>query len=76
MSVAKAELAQSSRLPIASFGDRDRRIEEELDRVVAGLAMDLDGAREVGRALVVVPIVVGEPGRGRPRAGSSSPERG
>src|SRR4051812_27216735 len=40
----------------------DRRIEEELDRVVAGLAVDLDRAREVGSAGFVKPVIIAEPG--------------
>ena len=40
------------------------RVEEELGRVVAGLAVDVDAAGELGRAIVVEPVVVGEPGAG------------
>ena len=36
-------------------------IEEQLGRVVAGLAVDVDGAGEVGGAGVVEPVVVREP---------------
>src|SRR5207302_9886862 len=39
--------------------------QEELSRVVAGLPVNVHGRREVGRARVVEPIVVGEPGIGR-----------
>src|SRR5690606_41301572 len=56
-------------LPIyLQLREPELRIHEELDRVVAGLAMDVDGAREVGRAVVVEPVVVGEPPV-RPRDG-------
>ena len=46
--------------------DRDRRqaeawVDEQLDRVIARLAMDVDGAGEIGRARVVQPVVVGKP---------------
>ncbi len=37
-------------------------VHEQLDRVVAGFAVDLDELREVGRAVVVEPVVVREPG--------------
>ena len=50
------------------LGKADRRIEEQLDRVVAGLAMDLDQAGKIRGAAVVEPIVIGEPGV-RPRDG-------
>src|SRR5690348_4984451 len=42
-------------------GDANGRVEEELDRLVAGLAMDLDRAREIRCAAVVEPVVVREP---------------
>jgi len=38
-----------------------RRVEEQLGRVVAGLPVDVDGACEVRRGGVVQPVVVGEP---------------
>ena len=61
--IAEAELscARASPPPAASAAV-SVGIEEQLDRVVAGLAVDVDGARVVGRARVVEPVVVGEPG--------------
>src|SRR5690606_36660903 len=41
------------------------RVEEELERIVARLAVDLDRARKVGRAAIVEPIDVVEPSLGR-----------
>ena len=49
-------------------------VEEELGRVVAGLAVDVDAARELGCPVVVEPVVVGEPRAGLGDA-TSSPER-
>ena len=40
------------------------RIEEEFERVVAGLAVDVDGPREVRRAVVIKPAVIREPTAG------------
>ena len=50
----------------AGLGLRERvgRVEEQLGGVVAGLAVDLDAAGEVGRPVVVEPVVVGEPRAG------------
>ena len=62
--------SSSERKPALRFSelpaDRQRRdpdggIEEQLHRVVAGLAMDIDRAREVRRAPIVQPEVVREP---------------
>ena len=52
----------------ASFpADLERRkadggIDQQLRRVISRLAVDVDGPREVGRAIVIEPVVVGEPG--------------
>ena len=59
---AKAEGALREPRADRELRTTDRRIEEQLDRIVAGLAMDLDRAGEVRRAGVVEPVVVGEPG--------------
>ena len=48
----------------ARLGERQLRIEEQLHRVVARLAVDVHGAREVGRARLVEKVVVGEPAVG------------
>ena len=40
---------------------RQRRVEEQLHRIVAGLAVDIHAAREIRRLRVVEPVVVGEP---------------
>jgi hypothetical protein len=37
----------------------DRRVEEQLDRIVAGLSMNLDGAGKIRRAGIVEPIIIG-----------------
>src|SRR5919106_4590916 len=60
--VAEAELLAHQSEPRARLGPPVRRIEEELARIKAGFAVDLDGAREIGGALVVEPIVISEPG--------------
>ena len=60
--VPEAELLARQRGAGAQLHARIGGVEEELGRVVAGLAVDLDRAREVGRSLVVEPVVVGEPG--------------
>src|SRR5262249_11097851 len=39
----------------------DLRIDEELDRVIAGLPVNIDGARILRRAIVVEPVIVREP---------------
>ena len=80
--LAEAQLALGE---LPADGERrhlDRWIEEQLDRVVARLAMDVDRARVVRRARVVQPVVVREPGvgsgdrdRGRPARGWSTPYR-
>ena len=44
------------------FRNADRRIEKQFHRIVARLAVDLDQPREVRRAAVVEPVVIGEPG--------------
>ena len=61
---ALAEL--SLREPPADGDGRkaDGRIDEKLDGVVAGLAVDIDGARVVGGALVVEPEIIAEPAVG------------
>ena len=66
MSVAKSERALGEAPADRELGKADRGIEKQLDRIVAGLAMDLDQAREVRRVAIVEPIVIGEPGI-RPR---------
>src|SRR6185369_10591032 len=42
-------------------GKADRGIEKKLDRIVSGLAVNLDEAGEIRRVAVVQPVVVGEP---------------
>ena len=42
----------------------DRRVEEQLNRVVARFAMDLDRAGVVGRTVVIDPMIVREPAIG------------
>ena len=59
---AEPERAAGEAPADGELGRPDRRIEEQLDRVVSGLAMDLHHAREVRGAPVVEPIIVGEPG--------------
>ena len=54
--------------PDLRLREPERRVEEQLHRVVARLPVDVDGPREVGRAGVVQPVVVGEPAVG-PRHG-------
>ena len=49
------------RVAIRSFGSRELGVDEELDRVVARLAVNVDRARIVRRAVVVEKVVVGEP---------------
>ncbi len=44
------------------FYGRDGWVEEQLDGVVAGLAMDIDATGEIGGELVIEPIIVGKPG--------------
>ena len=46
------------------FWELDRGVDEEFAGIVAGLAVDIDGACEVGGFCVVGPVVVGEPGVG------------
>ena len=75
MRVRKSERAAREAPADRELGRADRGIEEQLDRVVAGLAMDLDQAREVRRAAIVEPVVIGEPGV-RLGERTSSPERG
>ncbi len=62
--VAEPSFLRSSVAPAFGLAQLVRRVEEELGGVVAGLAVDLHVAREVGRPLVVEPVVVGEPGVG------------
>ena len=59
-----------------SLGSAELRVDEQLHRVVAGLAVDVDGAREVRRAVVVEEVVVGEPAVAHRAIATSSPERG
>ncbi len=57
----QAELFSQQEAGDAQLGPAQLRIEEKLGGIVAGLAMDIDGAREVGRHGVVEPVVIGEP---------------
>src|SRR5262249_25185549 len=43
------------------FGKADGRIKKKFDRVISRLAMDLHQPREIWRAIIVEPIVVGKP---------------
>src|SRR5438034_10787875 len=60
--VAEAERLAGERPGGAELHQRASGIEEELRGVVAGLAMNVDGAREVGSPRVIEPVVIGEPG--------------
>src|SRR6478609_4893950 len=62
--VAEAELAGHQAPPDLEHREGDLRIEEELDRVVAGLQVDVDGAGVVGSTRVIEPKVVAEPAFG------------
>ena len=65
--VQKGTLAQAAfkKFPgDAELGQAQGGVEEEFDRVVAGLAVNIDGAGEVGGLAVVEPVRVGEPGVG------------
>ncbi len=59
--VAQAQLLLRERKPCARLDQGVGGVEEQLSWVVAGFAVDLDGAREVGRVRGVEPVVVGEP---------------
>ena len=61
---AQAELALGEGPGDLGLGIGQGGVEEELDGVVAGFAVDVDGAGVVGGAGVVEPEVVGEPGVG------------
>ena len=60
----EAEFLLEEALSDPEFGETDGGVEEELDRVVAGFAVDIDSAGEVRGFGVVQPVVVGEPGIG------------
>src|SRR5207253_10596421 len=60
--VAEAERLSGERPGGAELHQRASGIEEELRGVVAGPAMNVDGAREVGSPRVIEPVVIGEPG--------------
>jgi hypothetical protein len=62
--VAQPDLLARQRHAGLQLGQRVGGVEEQLRRVVAGLAVDLDGPGVVGRPRVVEPVVVGEPGVG------------
>src|ERR1051325_8255574 len=59
---AKAELFPQKFGRDLQFRKLQLRVEEQLDRIIAGLAMDVDGAGEIGRERVIEPVVVSEPG--------------
>ena len=58
---AEAELLAKEEGGDAQPRETDGGIDEKLAGVVARLAVDIDGAGEVGRAGIVEPVVVGEP---------------
>jgi hypothetical protein len=58
---AQAELFAEQKPGDAQLGPAQLGIEEKLGGIVAGLAVDIDGAREVGRDGVVEPVIIGEP---------------
>ena len=62
--VPQAELLAHQAEAGPRLGEPVGRVEEQLGRVVAGLAVDVDAARELGRPVVVEPVVVGEPRAG------------
>ena len=62
--VRKPSFFCSSRRMARPCGQSELRVEEELARVVAGLAVDVDGPGEVGGLAVVEPVGIGEPGVG------------
>ena len=51
----------SRNFAIRELRQLERGIDEQLAGIVAGLAVDIDGAGVVGRERVVVPEVIGEP---------------
>ncbi len=59
--VAQADRLAGERERDARLGPRVGGIEEQFGGVVSGLAVDLDAAGEVRGAVVVEPVVVGEP---------------
>jgi len=61
------EHAQAELLLHESHGDLEfhqllRRVEEQFNWVVAGLAMDIDGPCEIRRMTIIEPIIIGKPG--------------
>ena len=62
--VRKPSFFWSSRAIARPLGQDKVGVEEQLARVVAGLAMDVHGPGEVGRLAVVQPVGIGEPGVG------------
>ena len=60
----ETELAEQELAERAPLRPEQLRVVEQLARVVAGLAVDIDGAREVGRLRIVEPPAVGEPAVG------------
>ena len=62
--VAEAEFFLQERHADFRFEEPDGGVGEQLDGVVARLAVDVDGAGIIGGAVVVPPVVVGEPGVG------------
>jgi hypothetical protein len=58
---AQAKLALEQPPADREVRDAERRVDEQLDRVVAGLAVDVDRAGEVRGAVVIQPVVVAEP---------------
>ncbi len=59
--VAKAQLLLQNATESAELRRPETRVEEELRRVVTGLAVDIDGRREVGTPTFVEPVVIREP---------------
>ena len=61
---AEAQLLLDQAADGPALGPDQSRIEEELARVVARLAVDVDRPGEVGGKAVVEPVGIGEPGVG------------
>jgi hypothetical protein len=61
ISVRKPRFLRSSFIISTQLRAFDPRIDEQLDRVISRLAVNIDAAGEIRRAVIIEPVVIAEP---------------